>query len=96
MKPAVRQTRSYLMDLFARHGFHPRTDFGQNFLIDGGIQRRIVETYDYDDEDGKLLYQVVRYEPKDFRQRKPDGAPSNPAVGTPEHEEAKRKWGYDA
>ena len=34
MKPAVRQTRSYLMDLFARHGFHPRTDFGQNFLID--------------------------------------------------------------
>ena len=39
----------------------------------GSIQRRIVETYDYDDEDGKLLYQVVRYEPKDFRQRKPDG-----------------------
>ena len=34
MKPAVRQTRSHLMDLFARHGFHPRTDFGQNFLID--------------------------------------------------------------
>ncbi len=34
MKPAVRQTRSHLMELFARHGFHPRTDFGQNFLID--------------------------------------------------------------
>lgn len=36
-------------------------------------KRRIVETYDYTDESGKLLYQVVRYEPKDFRQRKPDG-----------------------
>src|SRR5262249_30245155 len=34
---------------------------------------RIVETYDYTDEDGKLLYQNVRYEPKDFRQRQPDG-----------------------
>jgi 16S rRNA (adenine1518-N6/adenine1519-N6)-dimethyltransferase len=34
MKNEVRQTRSHLMDLFARHGFHPRTDFGQNFLID--------------------------------------------------------------
>lgn len=34
MKNAVRQTRSHLMELFARHGFHPRTDFGQNFLID--------------------------------------------------------------
>ena len=33
----------------------------------------IVATYDYTDADGKLLYQVVRYEPKDFRQRRPDG-----------------------
>lgn len=36
-------------------------------------QRRIVATYDYTDEAGQLLYQVVRYEPKDFRQRYPDG-----------------------
>jgi hypothetical protein len=35
--------------------------------------RRIVATYDYTDEAGKLLFQVVRYEPKDFRQRRPDG-----------------------
>jgi hypothetical protein len=35
--------------------------------------RRIVATYDYRDEAGKVLYQVVRYEPKDFRQRSPDG-----------------------
>lgn len=32
---------------------------------------RIVATYDYTDESGALLFQVVRMEPKDFRQRKP-------------------------
>ncbi len=36
-------------------------------------RRREVATYDYCDERGKLLYQVVRYEPKDFRCRRPDG-----------------------
>lgn len=34
---------------------------------------REVATYDYKDEQGALLYQVVRFEPKDFRQRTPDG-----------------------
>jgi putative DNA primase/helicase len=37
------------------------------------IERRIVATYDYTDEHGELLYQVVRYEPKAFHQRRPDG-----------------------
>jgi putative DNA primase/helicase len=36
-------------------------------------QRRIVKEYDYRDERGELLYQVVRFEPKDFRPRRPDG-----------------------
>jgi len=35
--------------------------------------RVIVETYDYQDETGRLLYQVVRTEPKGFFQRRPDG-----------------------
>lgn len=39
-----------------------------------GSARRIVATYDYTDGAGALLYQVVRYEPKDFRLRRPDGA----------------------
>ena len=39
----------------------------------GNGKRREVATYDYTDEAGKLLFQVVRFEPKDFRQRKPDG-----------------------
>lgn len=34
--------------------------------------RRIVQTYDYTDESGVLLYQAVRYEPKDFIQRRPN------------------------
>lgn len=36
-------------------------------------RRREVATYDYRDERGDLLYQVVRFEPKDFRCRRPDG-----------------------
>ncbi len=38
-----------------------------------GAGGRIVATYDYADETGRLLFQVVRFEPKDFRQRRPDG-----------------------
>ena len=34
---------------------------------------RIVATYDYRDAAGDLLFQVVRFDPKDFRQRRPDG-----------------------
>lgn len=34
---------------------------------------RIVNEYDYVDEHGEVLFQVVRMEPKDFRQRRPDG-----------------------
>lgn len=33
----------------------------------------IKATYDYQDESGKLLFQAVRFEPKDFRQRQPKG-----------------------
>jgi AAA domain len=33
----------------------------------------IVATYDYTDLEGKLLYQVTRHDPKDFRQRRRDG-----------------------
>lgn len=36
--------------------------------------RKIVATYDYRDESGTLLFQSVRYDPKDFRQRRPLGA----------------------
>jgi putative DNA primase/helicase len=34
---------------------------------------RIVATYPYHDEDGELLYEAVRFEPKSFAMRRPDG-----------------------
>lgn len=39
----------------------------------GKAKSKIVATYDYHDEQDRLLFQVVRFDPKDFRQRKPDG-----------------------
>jgi hypothetical protein len=33
---------------------------------------KIIARYDYSDERGELLFQVVRFEPKTFRQRRPD------------------------
>jgi hypothetical protein len=35
--------------------------------------RRAAATYDYTDRQGRLLFQVVRYDPKGFCQRRPDG-----------------------
>jgi DNA primase len=37
-----------------------------------GSAKHCGATYDYHDASGKVVFQVVRYEPKDFRQRKPD------------------------
>jgi hypothetical protein len=39
----------------------------------GAGKLEIVATYPYVDEDGTLLYEVVRLAPKAFRQRRPDG-----------------------
>jgi hypothetical protein len=36
-------------------------------------EQRVVESYPYVDEEGRLLYEVVRLEPKSFRHRRPDG-----------------------
>ena len=33
----------------------------------------IAATYDYRDEQDTLVYQVLRYQPKDFRQQRPNG-----------------------
>jgi 5S rRNA maturation endonuclease (ribonuclease M5) len=41
--------------------------------LDNKPDPRIVAIYDYMDEVAGLLYQVVRFDPKDFRQRRPDG-----------------------
>jgi putative DNA primase/helicase len=43
------------------------------FLDASTSERRIVAKYDYVDEQGNLLFQNVRFEPKNFRLRRPDG-----------------------
>jgi DNA primase len=48
--------------------YHPNGRAGS-----AGRRGKIATLYNYDDEHRRLLYQVVRMEPKDFRQRKPDG-----------------------
>jgi hypothetical protein len=73
--PLDERSRAYVHKLTgdckcgAQHGLaaggHARRKSGQN--------SRIVRTYDYTDERGELLYQTVRFEPKDFRQRCPNG-----------------------
>ena len=40
---------------------------------EGTNDGRIIATYSYTDEAGKVLFEVVRREPKDFKQRRPDG-----------------------
>jgi putative DNA primase/helicase len=47
-----------------------KRDLFNNDTSGGG---RIVATYPYHDEDGQLLYEVVRFEPKSFAMRRPDG-----------------------
>jgi len=44
----------------------------RELFADSPAQPRIVAEYDYRGEKGELLFQVVRYEPKGFRQRRPD------------------------
>lgn len=51
-----------MRDLFATPDSAPRAP------------RTIAATYPYRDEAGALLFEVVRFCPKDFRQRRPDGA----------------------
>jgi 5S rRNA maturation endonuclease (ribonuclease M5) len=50
------------------------TWLGTHGLLSRKSSEGKIETiYDYIDRDGKLQFQVVRYHPKDFRQRRPNG-----------------------
>ena len=42
-------------------------------VIGRNAARQIVATYGYTDESGRVLFECVRFQPKDFRQRRPDG-----------------------
>ncbi len=51
MPDELRQTRSYLMQLFESRGIHPRHDLGQNFLIDLNILEFLVRAAELTTED---------------------------------------------
>src|SRR5215471_16482448 len=42
--PSSKQTLSFLMRRFQQVGIRPRTDLGQNFMIDLNLQRVLLET----------------------------------------------------
>lgn len=54
-----------------------RTQEGQDPSLTSGVKSSMAATYDYTDPDGRLIYQVCRFEPgeegrkKDFKQRRP-------------------------
>ena len=49
-------------------------ELAERLGVSWSADREIVAAYPYTDEDGELLYEVVRLTcPKDFRQRRPDG-----------------------
>ncbi len=56
--------RKQIFDLAGRHDSTGRRN--------GHEQKRLVAAYDYRNATGDLLFQVCRFYPKDFRQRKPD------------------------
>jgi hypothetical protein len=66
--------RSCLSAGLAKFKRKPTFDIGTVIAAQGNAapKANVVATYDYTDDKGGLLYQVVRYEPKSFRQRRPD------------------------
>jgi hypothetical protein len=55
------------LDWLRERGFLPQRDAPSA----PAERARIVQTYDYVDENGEVVFQVVRFEPKTFRQRRP-------------------------
>jgi len=58
-------TKDAIRELAAELGIEPSSN--------GPDSRKEIAHYDYVGAEGNLLFQVVRFEPKDFRQRRPDG-----------------------
>lgn len=48
-------------------------ELGEKVGISADAKKKIVKTYGYTNAEGNLIFQCVRYEPKSFAQRRPDG-----------------------
>jgi hypothetical protein len=79
-----RTCKDYVLDQLGLPRFQPRGRHNGSEDLSKLIQEAVaaqhqppkskpVATYNYTDKDGELLYQVLRYEPKTFRQRRPNG-----------------------
>jgi putative DNA primase/helicase len=63
-----------VVDALKRRNLWPEAEQAEKPKAKARQQKQIVAEYDYvDPATGELCLQVVRYEPKDFRQRRPDG-----------------------
>ena len=49
-----------------------KSDYDKKWNKEEVQGRKIAKIYDYRDEQGELLFEAIRYEPKAFRQRRPD------------------------
>jgi RecA-family ATPase len=65
--------RRDVIDVLKARGLWPQSIDGNGAGRARSSTRNVEATYDYRDENGAMLFQVVRYEPKEFRQRRPDG-----------------------
>lgn len=84
------QTGGGVLDLIMREAGRATVKAAIRWLEEQGIKpedkpqpkhkARMVKAYDYVDENGELRYQVCRMEPKDFRQRRPEGSGWNWSV----------------
>src|ERR1700730_6525628 len=61
--------KAYVRDKLGLPQFEPKANGSHHPAAAGHLEK----SYDYVNEAGELLFQVVRFEPKDFRQRRPDG-----------------------
>jgi hypothetical protein len=67
------EQKNFLEVTFCASNGTPQQDKSASKPTQAKTPKRISAVYDYTNMKGELLFQVVRYEPKDFRQRRPDG-----------------------
>lgn len=60
-------------EILNKIGLQPRDLFSRSTAPPPSSSPQLIDTYDYLDRDGVLVYQVLRFEPKDFKQRQPNG-----------------------
>ncbi|MFM9850021.1 MAG: AAA family ATPase [Hyphomicrobiaceae bacterium] len=65
-------TQNAVLTALMERGLWPSKNGLANGHSNAQPERVILATYDYVDEGGQLVFQVVRYAPKEFRQRRPN------------------------